>query len=131
MTLLTRALTECETLQGRSAGEWLFREGEEPQGIYLLHSGEVDLLYSAAKGDAKPLRVAQAPQVLGVTELISAKRHNCSAITRTSCLLGFVDKDRVLAMIEDNSATWFGVLEALSEDVDSCYASMRSLSAAR
>src|SRR6266496_3310235 len=131
MTLLTRALTECQTLQGRSAGEWLFREGEEPQGIYVLHSGAVDMLYSAAKGDPKPLRVAQAPQVLGVTELISGKRHNCSAMTRTTCLLGFVDKDRVLAMLDENSAAWFSVLEALSEDVDSCYASMRSLTAAR
>jgi CRP-like cAMP-binding protein len=131
MTLLTHALTKCETLQRRSAGEWLFRESDEPEGIYLLHSGEVDLLYNAPKGDAKALRAAQAPQVLGMTELISGKRHNCSAITRTSCLLGFVDNDRVLAMLDDNSGTWFSVLEALSEDVDCCYASMRSLTAAR
>ena len=45
------SLTERETLQHRPAGTILFNEGDVPRGIYLIHSGTVELLMRARNGD--------------------------------------------------------------------------------
>ncbi len=131
MTQLTQALSERETVQRWAAGELLFREGEEPRGVYILHSGKVDLLFSGKRRGAKPLRIAESPQILGVSELVSGTQHDCSATTRTSCLIGYVEKAQFLDILNGDPESRFSILQALSEDINSCYASMRVLSTAR
>jgi len=123
---LPMSLRQHETLQWRSAGELLFREGSHPGGIWLLHSGKVDLLFSTAKGVTKPLRIAEAPQALGVSDVLAGRPYDCSAITQTSCLTGFIEKDDFLAILSE-PATCLPVLELLSDELNSCYDCMRTI----
>jgi CRP/FNR family transcriptional regulator, anaerobic regulatory protein len=131
MTTIAESLAEHETYERYGTGRVLFREGDEPQGVYIVHTGQVDLVFSGKNGNAKPLRVAEDGQILGLSCVVSHRRHDCSATTRTACELGFIDRDTFLAQIDHSPSVWFSVLQLLSQDVNSCYDCMRSITAAK
>ena len=128
---VTRNLAPYETVEGWPAGKVLFREGEEPRGVFVVHSGEADLLFSAKGGQSKALLVAGPGQILGLSCVVSGRAHDCSATARTPCVTGFIEKERFLALLDQIPALWFSVLQMLSVDVNACYDCMRTLSGAR
>ena len=130
-TVMHDALAEIATLERCSAGKVLFRDGEEPRGIYILESGQVDLIYASRSGHTKPLRLATPGQILGVSDVVARRCHDCTATCRTSVELGFIPRDEFLRVLDTNPSVWFRVLQLLSEDVNSCYDCMRSIAAVR
>jgi CRP/FNR family transcriptional regulator len=110
-------------------GETIFREGEKPCGIYIVQSGTVDLLFSARNGNVKPLRIAQAGQILGLSCVVTQRDHDCTATARTPCEIGFIGRDEFLRVLDDCPAVWFSVLRLLSNDVNAVYDDMRALAA--
>ncbi len=126
-----QALAAYETVEGWPAGKLLFREAESPRGVYVLLSGEVDLLFSSRSGQSKPLRVAEAGQILGLSCVVSGRPHDCSATARSSVVTGFIAKDTFLSLLDENPTLWFSVLQLLSTDINSCYDCMRTLTATR
>jgi CRP/FNR family transcriptional regulator len=125
------ALTDIATFEHYPAGKVIFRDGEEPRGIYILQSGQVDLIYSSRNGYTKPLRIAAEGQILGVSDVVARRSHDCTATCRTNVEAGFIPRDEFLRVLDTNPAVWFRVLQLLSEDVNSCYDCMRSIAAVR
>ena len=128
---MSNALTELQTLQHWPAGRVLFREGEEPAGIYFVLIGKIDLVFSARNGYAKPLRTAEPGQILGLSAVVSRRTHDYSATTQTLCEVGLIDRSTFLDQVDHNPAVWFSVLQLLSEDVNACYDCIRSITAVR
>ena len=126
-TTIADTLSEHATLERYSAGRTLFREGEYPRGVYIVYNGKVDLTFSGKKNTTKALQVAEDGQILGLSCVVSHRCHDCSAITKTDCELGFVNRETFLRQIEHNPALWFSVLQLLSQDVNSCYDCMRAI----
>lgn len=125
---VTETLAPFETTERVPAGKLLFREGDEPRGIYFLHSGEIDLVFSARNGHAKALRVAGPGQILGLSCVVSQRPHDCSATTREGTLVGFVEKDEFRKLLEVTPALWVTVLQMISTDIHACWDCMRTLS---
>lgn len=126
-----QTLAPYENVEAWPTGKVLFREGELPRGVWVLLSGEADLVFSSRAGQAKPLRIALAGQILGLSCIVSGRPHDCSATTRTPCVTGFIPKERFLALLDENPPLWFSVLQTLSSEINSCYDCMRTLSAVR
>jgi CRP-like cAMP-binding protein len=120
-------LMASETLQHRATGEMLFLEGEAPAGVYVLHSGEVDLLFGSRNGEVKALRVASPVQILGLAAVVMGRTHDCSATMRTRCEVGFIERQEFLHTLESNPSFRFSVLRLLSSDVNSVYDDIRTL----
>jgi len=121
--------TTSET-QHRLAGEMLFLEGDMPQGVYVLHSGEIELLFDAgtrAKNHA--LRITTAGQIIGLDSIVGHRRHDCSAICRTKCELTFIDGEAFLRSLDDDPAAWLAVLRQLSGNVNAVYEDLRLVAA--
>jgi CRP/FNR family transcriptional regulator len=114
-----------------NAGEILFREGEEPAGVYVLRSGQVELLFTSRKGDAKALRVAQTGQILGLSCVVTQRVHDCTASATTPCRVGFIGRQDFLRVLEECPEVWFSVLRLLSNDVNAVYDDIRVLAGAR
>jgi len=127
MTTIADTLSEHETLERYGEGKVLFREGDEPRGVYIVRSGLVDLVFSGRNGAAKPLRIAPEGAILGLSCVVSRRSHDCSATTRTSCELGFIDRETFLRQVDHSPIVWFSVLQLLSQDVNSCYDCMRTI----
>ena len=112
-------------------GDVLFREGQDPQGVYVLRSGQVDLVFAAKTGQAKPLRVAEAGQILGLSCIVSRKPHDCTATARSSATVGFIEKTTFQRLLEEQPTLWFKVLQYISAEVNACWDCMRALGGTR
>jgi CRP-like cAMP-binding protein len=128
---LEAALTERETLQYPQAGTILFDEGKQPRGIYIVHSGAVELLYRTRNGELKQVRSGTVGEILGLVSVVSCRPHEHTARAATTCELGFIDKESFLQMLEECPAIWFSVLRLLSQDVNASYDFLRGAAVAR
>jgi len=128
---LESALLEVQRVEVWPSGRTLFFEGEEPRGIYMIHNGTIDLVFSAKDGRAKALRVASSPQIIGLSSVFSKRLHDYTATVRTTCEVGYVDVATFNRILESSPTIWFSVLKLLSEDVNSCYDCMRDIALAR
>ena len=124
-------LTERETLQHRPAGTILFSEGDPPRGIYLIHSGAIDLLLRDRNGAWKRMRSASAGGILGLESVVSLRPHEYTARATTACELGFIEKESFLRVLDESPAIWFSVLRLLSQGVNASYDSLRNVAQAR
>ncbi|HEX3111616.1 MAG TPA: Crp/Fnr family transcriptional regulator [Thermoanaerobaculia bacterium] len=130
-TTVLQSLAPYELIETWPAGIVLFRETEDPAGVYVLLSGDVDLVFASRAGVVKPLRIAGAGQILGLSCIVSGRPHDCSATTRTSAVTGFIPKAAFLKLLDENPPLWFSVLQMISSEINSCYDCMRTLSASR
>jgi len=124
-------LTELETLLHRPAGTILFTEGDQSHGIYLIHSGTIEILMRARNGDWKPIRSAAAGEILGLESVIAHRPHDSTARAITSCDLGFIEREPFLRLLDESPAVWLNVLRLLSQGVNSSYDSLRNVTHAR
>ena len=124
---MTTTLTTFEKTERVPSGKLLFREGEQPRGVYVVREGELDLVFSSKSGEAKPLRVAEAGQILGLSCVIADKPHDCSATARKPATVGFIEKDEFRRLLGENPDLWLTVLQTLSSDIGDCWNCMRSL----
>ena len=121
-----KVLEPYETLHALPAGKVLFRENEAADGVYVVHSGEVELSYST-----KPLHIARPGEILALTTVMSNRTHESSAMTRSACVLGFVDKSVFLRMLDEQPSLWLTVLQMISTNINQCWQSMRAAAAVR
>jgi len=126
-SIIETTLAERETLIRLRKGETLFREGEPPRGVYVLHSGSVDLLFAAKDGSAKPLREAQSGQILGLSCVVTQRVHDCTATAAEPCEVAFIEREDFLHALDDSPAVWFSVLHLLSNEINAAYDDMRVL----
>jgi CRP-like cAMP-binding protein len=126
-SIIENELTASETLRLFRRGETLFREGDDATGVFVLHSGEVDLLFSPRNGEPKALRGAQPGQILGLSCVVTGRPHDCTATARTDCETAFVASADFLRRLDECPAVWFSVLRFLSSDVNAAYEDMRAL----
>src|SRR5437016_4113354 len=120
-TAVGNSITAIEKLQRVAPGAVLFREGERADGVFVLHEGDVDLIFSGRTGDTKPLMLVEPGQILGLSEVVAGHRHDATAAARTNCLVGYVPSDDLLRILDGNTSAWFSVLQLLSRDLNSCW----------
>ena len=128
-TILETPLADRELLMRLPEGAMLFREGEEPKGGYVLHSGTVHLLFAPRNGNAKPLRETQPGQILGLSCLVTQRPHDCTAVAAEPCEVAFIERDDFLHMLDESPTMWFSVLRVLSSEVNAVYDDIRVLAA--
>ena len=125
-------LAPWERIETQPPRKLLFREGTDPEGIYFIHSGEVDLYFSSPrKNEGKSFLIVGPGELLGLTCVMSNRTHDCSAVTRGPCVTGFVEKTRFLRLLEEKPALWLTVLRLISNNINACWECMRNLAAAR
>lgn len=128
-SIIETSLADHETLVRFRTGETLFREGEEPRGVYVLHSGVVRLLFTGKNGSAKPLREALPGQILGLSCVVTQRPHDCTATAGEPCEVAFIERDEFLRTLDDSPAVWFSVLRVLSSEINAAYDDMRVIAA--
>jgi CRP/FNR family transcriptional regulator len=120
-----------EQIERWPAGEVIFREGEEPRGIFILYSGRVDLVFSGRNGVKKSLRTALPGEIVGLSDAVSGTPYDCTATTRTGVKVGFVPIDAFRRLVEQSPTVWLTIARHLSVGLESCWSSMRAIVAAR
>lgn len=113
------------------AGKTLFREGDPSRGVYVVVSGEIDLVFNARRGAHKTLRVAHTGDIAGLGDAVAGTPYDCTATTRTAATIGTLPANDLRRLLNETPSLWLGVLQFLSNDVNACYDCMRGVAGLR
>jgi CRP-like cAMP-binding protein len=82
-----------------AAGEVITRQGDEGRDLYVLTSGEVDVLVNGGDGDERRVTTLVAPAFFGEMALATGATREATVIAKTAvdCLL--VDKDDLRGLV--------------------------------
>ena len=107
--------------------EWLFMEGDEPEGVFLVCSGRVKLSASSSEGRTMILQIASHGELLGVPAAVNGRPHTCSAQALEPAHLKFVRRADFLEMSRSWGAVSYRVVQALCGANDCAQDRVRSL----
>lgn len=82
----------------------IFREGEKPDGLYLLCSGTVAVIKSSSKGHFRLAELA-APSFFGEVSLLIDEHRSTSIKSQSQCLLGKLPADLYHKKLEEQNKT--------------------------
>src|SRR4051794_31875564 len=85
------------------AGEWLFREGEPGDVLYVLRSGRLEIVQEAG-GNEIVIRSVPSGGVLGELALLTGATRSASARARRDCTLLSVSRGAFLELLETDPA---------------------------
>jgi len=124
--LVHDVLTAAETMQQLQPAEVLFRENEPTLGVYVIHSGEVELLAGAGEKGPKVIRRAQAGEILSLSQAVSGRCHDATAVVTAPARIGFVESGAFLGTLNANPHAWPLVLQLLSGQIHAMYDAMKT-----
>lgn len=95
-------LNDWLTRQEYEAGATLIKEGDPPNGLYVLARGKIEAVKETALG---PMSVAEleGPTVVGEMGLLTGESRSASAVARTHVVVGLLPIDRFEKLLEDNN----------------------------
>jgi CRP/FNR family cyclic AMP-dependent transcriptional regulator len=109
------------------AGAILFVEGQTPRGMFILCSGKVNLSTTSREGKILILKTVVEGETLGLSASISGLGYEATAETSTPCHLCFIDRKRVLELMEAHSEMSLRAAQCLSRDYQSAYRDIHDL----
>lgn len=110
-------LADEKTYTKYSKGEFIFKEGTRPFGIFCLNSGKVKLVKAGEDGRNHILRLHRQGDLLGYRSLFSETGYNASAIALEECQICFIPRELFLKFIKEDSDLAFELLKMLSDDL--------------
>jgi CRP-like cAMP-binding protein len=90
--------------QSHKAHDYLFQEGDESDGLYVLCQGTVGVVKSSAKGKFR-LAKLDAPSFFGEMSLLNDASRSATIRAQTNVLVGYLPKDTFESMLEEQNST--------------------------
>ena len=109
------------------AGAILFVEGQEPRGVFVVCSGNVNLSTTSREGKGLILRTAEAGETLGLSAAISNVAYEVTAETATPCQISFIERKHVLELLQSFNEIVLQVARCLSHEFQSAYRDIHDL----
>jgi CRP/FNR family cyclic AMP-dependent transcriptional regulator len=98
------------------AGRTLFRQGDEPNGVYILRKGAATLT-SKSDGDAVLKVRAGAGSLLGVPAVVGAKPYSLTAEAMEGAEISVLSCEDFVKLMHTEPSLAFRVLQVLAEEV--------------
>jgi CRP/FNR family transcriptional regulator len=124
------SLQSFEALKISSAypkGSTLYMEGQKANGVYMLCQGRVKLSTCSRDGKVIILRIAQAGEILGLSETISDSFFEATAEILEPCQVNFVRKEDFLSLLQQNTEACFNAIRHLSYKYHTAYVQVRTI----
>lgn len=107
-------------------GEFLFIEGQKPEGVYVLCSGRAKFLIGSNKGKSI-MRIALPGDILGLNAVMSGKPYEGSAEMLNPGKVRFINRDAFMQFLRENGPASFRAAEFMSRDYFAVHEQIRSL----
>jgi CRP/FNR family transcriptional regulator, cyclic AMP receptor protein len=122
-----QSLNEVSLRSTLPAGAILFVEGQSPRGMFILCSGRVNLSTTSREGKILILKTAEPGEALGLSASVSGVGYESTAETSTPCQLSFVDRNRLLELMQSDTEIGSNAAQCLSRDYQSAYRDIHDL----
>ena len=100
-----------------SRGEFFFRQGDEPIGVFLLASGIARLSLEDDSGKPMPVRVLGPGCILGLPSAICDSPFSLSAQAVEDAEVTFVPRENILRLMRTSPDLSMRLLEVLSQEL--------------
>jgi CRP-like cAMP-binding protein len=110
-----RAITE---LRYYACGAEPVRQGERPDGLFIVRSGVLDLRHDAADGHALVLGMVGEGGLVGLSEVVTGTASRLTAVARRPCTLELVPRQELVSFLMRFPQTAVPLLVRAAEDLD-------------
>jgi CRP/FNR family transcriptional regulator len=93
--------------------DFLFKEKEDTKGLYLIHSGKVEVSKATRDGWKQTLAVLRTGHFLGELSIIEKRRHEASAIALENTEVFLISKDDFEKMEQKDTAITSKIMKKL------------------
>jgi CRP-like cAMP-binding protein len=97
----------------------LFRQGEAPQGLYILRTGKATLTMDSPSGEQLITSNASAGSLLGLPGLIGNEPYTLTAVASAGSELSLLSRDSFTSLMRTNPLLALKVLQVLAAEVRS------------
>jgi len=98
-------------------GQVIFSEGNQPHGVYCIHSGKVKIHKMGDEGKEQIVRLAKTSNIIGYRSVLNSNSYFASATAIEDTEVCFVSKLTIVNLIKTNSNFSFSLLDLLSDDL--------------
>ncbi|WP_245825653.1 Crp/Fnr family transcriptional regulator [Sediminibacterium ginsengisoli] len=112
-----REIDAEKTCTSYKKGEYIFKEGARPFGIYCVNHGKIKLSKQGDDGKEQIIRLVKPGDPLGYRSLLSGDRYNASAIALENSGVCFIPKDLFMGILQKDSSLTLEMLKLLSDDL--------------
>jgi CRP-like cAMP-binding protein len=98
-------------------GEFIFKEGTRPHGIFCVNRGKIKLSKLGDDGKEQIIRLVKPGDPLGYRALLSGDLYSSSAIAIEDSGVCFVPKDLFMGILQKDSQLSLEMLKLLSDDL--------------
>jgi CRP-like cAMP-binding protein len=113
---LIRALSQHAIPLDCSERRKLFRQGDDPSGLYVLRSGDATMIL-----EDDGVQVARVPMppgsILGLPALVSDKPYSMSAVAKKGATVGFVNRNDFSALMLTEPLLALMIVRVLAAEV--------------
>ncbi len=95
----------------------LFRQGEPPDGLYIVHQGMVALAMTSENGESLFAAYALPGSLLGLPSLITEKPYTLSATACAGARVGFLGRDDFNRLLQSQPQLSARVLKVLAAQI--------------
>jgi CRP-like cAMP-binding protein len=103
----------------------LFRQGDTPDGLYILKSGNATLTMNSPLGKQIVSLQPDPGAVLGLPGLIGNEPYTLTAVAHPGAVLGYISREQFLALMSSDQHLAFKVLQVLAAEVRSARNALR------
>jgi CRP-like cAMP-binding protein len=97
--------------------EFVFKEGDKPNGFLLLVNGKVKIFKEGVGGREQIIRMAKPLGIIGHRALLSDENHIATAVTLEKSLICTVSSDFILNYALKNSDFSYRIIRRLAEEL--------------
>ena len=116
---LLRALGELSVAVRCEQERVLFRQGDVPMQLFILHRGEATLTMHAPDGDLVFCVPATAGSLLGLPGMVGNQPYTLTATAHAGAEVSSVARDQVMELMRTDPAVSLNVLKVLAAEVRS------------
>lgn len=98
-------------------GEYIFKEGTRPHGVYCVNRGKIKLAKLGEDGKEHIIRLVKPGDPLGYRSLLSGDRYNASAIVLEDSGVCFIPRELFMGILQKDTALTFEMFKLLSDDL--------------
>lgn len=109
----------------------LLREGQIPQGVYIVCSGRAKLSLETHLGKTVILKIAETRMALGLSAVVSGRPAPMTVTTIDFCQIKFVERENFMRLLESDSRIAFSCAALLAREVGETFDDVYDLLLAR
>lgn len=95
-------------------GDYIFKEKDETKGLYMIHSGKVEIAKVTPDGWKQTLAVFTKGHFFGELSILEKRRHEACAMAAANTEILLIAKEGFETLEKEDSATAFKIMKKIA-----------------